>query len=229
MVLDDKPIRVGQAVRMALPRYIGMGCYNVLFTMIFGIVAMVMVVSVVCPLLYTSIFSAGLLGRFGGSGTVGAAGGLFLVLLILITIWGIVLVGATAAGQVYAVQAFVLERRSFSATLTRSIDLLTYRMGRNLLVFLGAGAIGSTLVASYSGTLLAGGAFLIQSLDIQLSMTVTQTLQILLATVTSVLLLPPLPIWMAMLHRQIAAERDGADLIAEVERWRATTEPEAQA
>lgn len=229
MALDNQPIKIGQTLRIPVSRYIGMGCYNVLFTIIFGIVAMVMVVSVICPLIYTSIFGAGLLGRFGGSGTMGAAGAVVLVLSILTSIWIIVLAGATMASQVYAVQAFALERQTFSATLTRSIDILTYRFGRNLLVFLGAGAISSTLVASYTGTLLAGGAFLLQFLDIELSLTATQTLQILLTTFTGVLLLPPLPIWMAMLHRKVSTERDGADLVTEVQHWKATVAPEGQA
>jgi hypothetical protein len=226
--LDGQPIRIGAVLRLGPGRLIGMGCYNLIFTMIFGSLASIMVLAIVCPLLYTSIFSAGLLGRFGGNGTLGAAGGLFGVLLILLLVWIVVIFGATVASQVYALQAFALERRPFGATLSRSIDLLTFKLGRTLLVFLGAGAIGSTIVAAYTGTIVAGGAALFRLLDIQLPPTASQALQTSLITLTGVVLLPPLPIWMAMLHRGLARERDGNDLRATVETWQARVTTETQ-
>jgi hypothetical protein len=124
------------------------------------------------------------------------------------------------ASQVYAVQAFALEQRSFSASLSRSIDLLTYRLGRNLLALLGAGAISGTLSLAYLGTLLAGGQSLLSALDVELSIVGSQALTTAATTASQVLLLPPLPIWMVMLHRALAAERDAPELQAAIAEWR---------
>jgi hypothetical protein len=158
----------------------------------------------------------------GGSGTLGAAAAVFSVLFGLIILAGVLLIGAMFASQVYAVQAFALERRSWSASLSRSVDLLTYRLGRNLLAFLGAGAISGTLSLAYLGTLLAGGQSLLGAFGVELSLESSQALTTAVTTASQVLLLPPLPIWMAMLHRALAAERDAPELQGAIAEWRAT-------
>ena len=222
--LDGEPIRVTHALRLSPLRAAGMGCYNLLFTLLSGTLGSIMIVSIACPILYSSIFGAGLLSAVGGTGTFGAAGGLFTVLLMLIILWVVVVSGATLSSVVYSVQAFALERRPFGATITRSVDLLTFRLGGCLLVFLGAGAIITTLMFAYTGALIVGGQSLLQFLDVELSDTARDVLTVTTSTASFVLVLPPLPIWMAMLHRSLAAERDGADLLPAIERWRAAFE-----
>ncbi len=223
MALDGQPIHVGTALRVRPGRVIGMGCYNVLFTLIAGIFSGGLALSIACPLLYASTLGAGVLtAAGGGSGTLGAAGAVFAVLFGLIILASVLLVGAMLASQVYAVQAFALERHSWSASLSRSVDLLTYRLGRNLLAFLGAGAISGTLSLAYLGTLLAGGQSLLSAFDVELSLVGSQALTTAVATASQVLLLPPLPIWMAMLHRAVAMERDAPELQTAIAEWRAT-------
>jgi hypothetical protein len=180
-------------------------------------------------MLYASTLGAGVLGAFGGgSGTLGAAGAVFVVLFGLIILATVLIFGAMLASQVYAVQAFALERRPFGATLSRSIDLLTYRLGRNLLAFIGAGAISGTLSLAYLGTLLAGGQSLLGVLDIELSLVGQQALTAAVTTASQVLLLPPLPIWMVMIHRALASERDVPELQTAIADWRTTIEEPAQ-
>lgn len=223
MALDGQPIRVGAALRTRPGRVLGMGCYNILFVLVSGVFAGMLVFAIACPLLYASTLGAGVLGAFGGgSGTLGAAGAVFIVLFGLILLAMVLILGAMLASQVYAVQAFALERRPFSASISRSIDLLTYRLGRNLLAFIGAGAISGTLSLAYLGTLLAGGQGLLSWLDIELSLVAQQALTTAVTTASQVLLLPPLPIWMAMLHRALAAERDVPELQNAIADWRAT-------
>jgi hypothetical protein len=221
MALDGEPIRVGAALRARPGRVFGMACYNVLFTLISGVFSGGLILSIACPLLYASTLGAGLLGAFGGSSSaLGAAGAVFIVLFGLIILATVLVFGAMLASQVYAVQAFALEQRSFSASLSRSIDLLTYRLGRNLLALLGAGAISGTLSLAYLGTLLAGGQSLLSALDVELSIVGSQALTTAATTASQVLLLPPLPIWMVMLHRALAAERDAPELQAAIAEWR---------
>lgn len=222
MVLDGKPIRVLEALRIGFVRTLGMGCYNIIFSVITSMFFSVISLFVVCPLLYGSLFGAGFLGILGGGGTVGAVGGLFGVLFAVGFLFNIAMSGAQVVSMVYAIQPFVLEQRSFGDTLSRNVDLLTFRFGRNLLVFIGAGTIFAMLLIVYIGTLVAGGAALLEFLDVEPSSLAINAMTVVLTTVSAVLFFPPVAIWMALLHRRAAQERDAADLVTTIEQWRGT-------
>ena len=218
--LAGRPIKLGAVLRLRPIRAVGMGCYGILLAIVSGLFSSVLVISVACPLIYAMLFGAGFLGSLGGSSILGAAGSLFGVVVGLIALSTLLLTSATFATLAYAVQAFALEDRPVGSAISRSIDLLLFRFGRNLLMFVGAGAIIGTLLIAYAGTILAGGAGILRLLDIEPSPIVAQALSSVVTTATWVLLLPPLPIWMAMLHRALAEERDGTELLAAVEQWR---------
>ena len=218
--LAGRPIKLGAVLRLRPIRAAGMGCYGILLAIVSGLFSSVLVISVACPLIYAMLFGAGFLGSLGGSSILGAAGSLFGVVVGLIVLSTLLLTSATFATLAYAVQAFALEDRPVGSAISRSIDLLLFRFGRNLLMFVGAGAIIGTLLIAYAGTILAGGAGILRLLDIEPSPIVAQALSSVVTTATWVLLLPPLPIWMAMLHRALAEERDGTELLAAVEQWR---------
>ncbi len=219
--LAGRPLALGSALRLRPGRALGMGCYGFILAIVSGLSSSILVISVACPLLYAMLFGAGFLGSIGGTGMLGAAGSVFGVIFSLIFLSTLLLTSASFASMAYAVQAFALEDRPIRSTISRSLDLLFFRLGRNLLVFIGAGAIIGTLLMAYLGTILVGGAGLLRLLDVQLSPIATQALSSAVATATWVLLLPPLPIWMAMLHRSLANERDGVDIVAAAEQWRA--------
>jgi hypothetical protein len=217
--LQGRPLKLRDALRLRPLRGLGMGCYGLVLAVVLVTFTMILGVAIVCPILYMMIFGIGILGRVGGSGSLGAIGSVFGVFFSLIVVVTLLITCAMLASLAYAVQAFALEDRRVGSAISRSLDLLLFRIGRNLLVFIGAGAIIGTLLIAYTGTLLAGGASLFQLLDLQLSPIATQALSSAVITASWVLLLPPLPIWMALLHRALAEERDGADLVAEIERW----------
>ncbi|HSH80467.1 MAG TPA: hypothetical protein VLA19_18215 [Herpetosiphonaceae bacterium] len=223
MALDRRPIRVRDALRIGPVRVIAMGCYTVLFFLITSICLLGLFLAVVCPLLWGASFGGTMIGALGGSGTIGAAGSFVVVIFGIAFLAVLLLSGAAFASQAYAVQAFALEQRPIGASMSRSVDLLTFRFGRNLLVFMGAGAIVSTLLVAYLGTLFGGGMGLLRFLDVELSPVTTTVLQSVATTATQVLLMPPLSIWMAMLHRALAQERDGQDLVVDVEAWHGRT------
>ncbi len=227
MALDRRPIRVRDALRIGPIRVIAMGCYTVLFFLITSICLLGLFLAVVCPLLWGASFGGTMIGALGGSGTIGAAGSFVVVIFGIAFLAVLLLSGAAFASQAYAVQAFALEQRPIGASMSRSVDLLTFRFGRNLLVFMGAGAIVSTLLVAYLGTLFGGGMGLLRFLDVELSPVTTTVLQSVATTATQVLLMPPLSIWMAMLHRALAQERDGQDLVVDVEEWHGRTRGDA--
>lgn len=218
--LDGRQVGIGQALRLGPRRALGMGCYGVLLAAIFGTFSGMAIVFVACPMLYAMIFGAGVIGSVGGSGALGALGSVVGVIFSLVFLSTLLLTSAMFASLAYGVQAFALEQRPVGQTISRSLDLLLFRLGRNLLIFVGAGAIIGTLLVAYAGAILAGGAGLLQVLEIELSPVALQSLQSAVGTFSWMLLLPPLPIWMAMLHRSLATERDAPDLVAAVERWR---------
>ncbi len=59
-------------------------------------------------------------------------------------------------------------------------------------------------------------------LDIEPSPLAISAITVVLTTVSATLFFPPVAIWMALLHRRSAQERDAADLIVTVEQWRGT-------
>ncbi len=218
--LDGRQVGIRQALRLGPLRALGMGCYGVLLAAIFGTFSGMAILFVACPMLYAMIFGAGVVGSVGGSGALGALGSVIGVIFSLVFLSTLLLTSAMFASLAYGVQAFALEQRPIGQTISRSLDLLLFRFGRNLLIFVGAGAIIGTLLVAYAGAILAGGAGLLQLLEIELSPVALQSLQSAVGTFSWVLLLPPLPIWMAMLHRSLAMERDAPDLVAAVEQWR---------
>lgn len=223
MILDGNNVNLRSVLRINPVRAVGMGCYNIVFTAVSSIFSSVVVSSVACPILYASTLSAGVLGSVGGTGTLGAIGAVLIVLFGLIMLVSLLLFGSVIASQVYAVQAWAIERRPFSAAMSRSIDLLTFRLGRSFLVFVGAGAISSTIWIAFVGALLVGGQSLFSLLDLDLAPGAGEALTLAATTASLVILLPPLPIWMAMLHRALARERDGVDLQRTIESWHSST------
>jgi hypothetical protein len=218
------PVRLGQVLRIGPVRAVGMGCHGLLLSAITGTFSGIVVISVACPLLYASVFGASILGAVGGS--AGPSGAIISMLTLVVSISFLavlLLTSSTFASLAYAVQAFALEDRAVGSSITRSIDLLLFRFGRSILVFVGAGAIIGTLLIAYLGTLFAGGYALLDWLDIELSPIARQALSGVASALTWVVLLPPLAIWMAMLHRSLAHERDAPELVAAVETWRTKT------
>ena len=221
MILDQQPISLRAALRFGPLRALGMGCYSVFFIAIAHVVAGSVYAAITCPILYAISFGTAFIGAVGGSGVLGAAGLAFTVIFLFMLVLALVTYTATLASQAYTVQAFALEQRPFGSSVGRSVDLLTFRFGRNLLVFLGAGTIVGTLMLAYAGTLLIGGNALFGFLQIELSTAARSALSTAVLTASFVLLVPPLPIWMALLHRRLAGERDARELQVEVEQWHA--------
>jgi hypothetical protein len=178
-------------------------------------------VFVSCPMFYVSFLSAALLASVNN--TVGAAAGAAaLVISQVSTLWSLVSFGGWLASVVYALQAFVLEPRPWGAAAGRSVDLLTARFGRSLLMFIGAGAIFGTLSLSYIGSLITLLLFFQDRLNLAIPPFASDALIIALVIASLVVLLPPLSIWMTMFHRQVALEHDGEELARRVAAWRST-------
>ena len=219
--LDDQPITLPAALRLNPARGCGMVIFNVLFMLLISFFTTIFSTIVACPLIYVSIVSVGVMVA-SSSGDNGAAGiALGIVLSQLGALWSITMVGSWLASTVYALQAFVLEQRSWTEAANRSLDLIFARFGHSLLMFMGAGAIFGTLLLSYLGSLLMLTTLIQNRLSLDLSPLAGDIIYIVITVASFVVLLPPLSIWMAMFHRRMANDRDGIDLGQRVTTWRA--------
>lgn len=219
--LSNRPITLAGALRIGPARGCGMILFNLLFSLIASVFAGVVSVVVSCPIFYLSILSSLLLRTL--SDLVGASAVLFIgVVGQLSTLWSLITFGGWLTSIVYALQAFVLEQRPWGAAVGRSVDLLSARFGRSLLMFMGAGAIFGTLSLSFIGTLIATLLIVQERLGLTIPPFASDALTIALVVGMLVVLLPPLSIWMAMFHRQIALEHDGDELTRRVAAWHTT-------
>lgn len=219
--LDDQPITLPAALRLNPARGCGMVMFNVLFTLLASFFTTMFSTIVACPLMYLSVVSVGVLAASSNIDN-GAAGIAFGIVISQIgTLWSITMLGSWLASTVYALQAFVLEQRSWSGAASRSFDLVFASFGHSLLMFMGAGAIFGTLILSYLGSLLVLTSVIQDTLSLDLSPLVGDIIYIVITVASLVVLLPPLSIWMAMFHRRMARERDGIELGQRVTTWRA--------
>ena len=219
--LNDRPITLAAALRIGPARGCGMIIFNLLFGFIASVFAGIMSVVVSCPMFYFSLLGGALLSTV--SNIVGASAGVFIgVISQISTLWSLISFGGWLASIVYALQAFALEQRPWGSAAGRSVDLLTARFGRSLLMFMGAGAIFGTLSLSFIGTLIATLLLIQDRLNLTIPPFASDAVTIALVVGTLVVLLPPLSIWMAMFHRQVALEQDGDELARRVAAWHAT-------
>ncbi|MBV9789888.1 MAG: hypothetical protein JOZ51_17000 [Chloroflexi bacterium] len=219
--LNDRPITLAAALRIGPARGCGMIIFNLLFGFIASVFAGIMSVVVSCPMFYFSLLGGALLSTV--SNIVGASAGVFIgVISQISTLWSLISFGGWLASIVYALQAFALEQRPWGSAAGRSVDLLTARFGRSLLMFMGAGAIFGTLSLSFIGTLIATLLLIQDRLNLTIPPFASDAVTIALVVGTLVVLLPPLSIWMAMFHRQVALEQDGDELARRVAAWHCT-------
>jgi hypothetical protein len=219
--LDKQPVTLSSALRITPGRGCGMILFNLLFSIIASVCASMLSVFVSCPMFYLSFLSAALLASVNDT-VAAAAGAAAIVISQFSTLWSLVSFGGWLASIVYALQAFVLEQRSWGAAAGRSIDLLSARFGRSLLMFLGAGAIFGTLSLSFIGSLITLLLIIEDRFNLTIPDFASDALIIALVIASLVLLLPPLSIWMTMFHRQVALEHDGEELARRVAAWHAT-------
>lgn len=223
--LDGQPVSLPSALRLSPARGCGMLVFNAFFAMFATIGAGIVSTVVACPLFYLPLLGIGLASSATSvSGAVGII--LFAALGQAGTFWSIAVSGAWLASMVFSVQPFALEQQSWSAAVSRALDVLFARFGRTLLMFLGAGAIFGTLILSYFGSIVVLLSVLQSALNLDDLPPLVGDITVIVVLIASlVVLLPPLAIWMAMFFRHTARERDGSDMSERVAAWQALAAP----
>lgn len=222
MAAAGQPIDLRRSLRIGPLRLAGMGCYGTAFTLVASMA--VSMLSTACFCGAYLLIGAGMIG-FAASGAAGGAVGeaaatmavvASAVAILAVYAASLVVNGAVYGSAVYAVQPFVQdEGLGVGAAMRRSLDLVTYRPGENLLAFLcaslvfGAAALAATLAI---GVLAPLPALFLLGAESPVARAVAAAAWVIGVAAAS----PLLPIWMALLYRQRRAQREGEGLAAQI-------------
>ncbi|NTU86158.1 MAG: hypothetical protein HGA45_43660 [Chloroflexales bacterium] len=217
MAMLNQQVSLRQALAIGPLRILGMGCYGSLFLLVAS--TAVSLVSTACFCVAYMFIGAGMFAFTAGFAQAGSLGeaaagialGLSVIALLAVYAASLVVNGAVYGSTVYAVQPFVQDQLRLGATMRRSLDLIGYRMGENLLAFLsaslvfGAAALASTLAI---GVLMPLPALFLLGGESPVARAITAAAWVAGVAVAA----PLLPIWMALLYQRRRAARDGEDL-----------------
>jgi len=198
-------------------RALGMGCYGSLLMAGMNVATSIVSLVCICPLYLGVSFMIGLgatvfVGAEGpGLAATGLLVGVGVLIILVIYACSLALSGAAYCGAVFGLQPLVHEQGRFSAGMGRSVDLLAYRFGGNLVAFLCASVVfGAISVAAALAVGLLAPLPLLIALGAESP--VTQAALGAAWVIGAILAAPPLPIWMTLLYERRVAERDGGDL-----------------
>lgn len=217
-IQEGHHIRLREALAIHPLRLVGMGCYTIVFYIFATIISSMFSMMCICPIYLVMLtFLGSISSAFGdtgsglGEGVMVAMSIIVLLLLMLLYGFSLAISGATHSSLVYALQPFIQETTSFGDSLERSIKLIIYRFGRNLLAFLLTSMVfaATAIAASIAiGVLLPLPLFWALGAESP----VAQISSALSWMIGLVIVLPPVPIWMTLLYERNRAAHDGAGL-----------------
>ena len=201
-------------------RAASMGCFTIIYYIIAQIVSSALSLVCICPMYIVGAIVIGGMANLSSSNGSLVALGAALIGIIFIGIYAFALIvgGSAYSSLIYGLQPWVQETRPFGESIQRSFELISYRFGRNLLAW----GLAAVLVAAIGLTVtLAVGLILPLPLTYALGSesVVAQAVSVSAWLIGFVVVLPPLPIWMALLYQRNRAAREGADLDAKVQEW----------
>src|SRR4051794_13733528 len=215
---EGRPVRFREAMAIHPLRATGMGCFTIVYAFVAQIVSSLISMACICPLYVVGFMGLAFVGAAANESSVGA----LAILAIGIFLGGfyasLMIIGATGSGLFYSLQPWVQESHSFGASVQRSLELIGFRFGRNLMVW----CLAALLIAAAGLTVMATIGILLPlpllyALGEEAPATRAATLGAWL--IGLMLVLPPLPIWMALLYQRNSAAHDGTDLVIKVREW----------
>lgn len=221
MVADGEPVSLRRSLAIGPVRVLGMGCYGTIFSFAASIAVSAVTTFCICGAYFVAVAVIGVAIGIGSTGGPAgeAAVGFFIAIgaVAFVVIYGasLVLNGAIYGSVVYVLQPFVHERTGIGKAIGRSLDLLIFRLGQNLLVFLcaslvfGAGALAATVAI---GVLVPLPALFLLGAESTVARAITAAAWVCGISAA----VPLLPVWMALLYRRRVVAREGQDLGARV-------------
>lgn len=219
---DGRPVRVREALAIPPLRALSMGCFSLVYYFIAQIVSSVLMMLCICPLYLVIIVVIGSTFSMPNSSSVAGMifGAFFAIFILGFYVFALIVGGASYSSLIYALQPWVQESLPFGESLSRSFEMIRYRFWNNLATW----GLAAVLMAAVALTvMLTMGLLAPLPLIFALNWDSRSEQAILVAAwmIGFVLVLPPLPIWMALLYRRNQVLHDGADLSARVQEWMA--------
>lgn len=215
---EGRAVRFREAMAIHPLRAAGMGCFTIVYTVVAQFVTSALSILCICPLYLLGLLFFGLTIT-ATNGVGAAAGGIILAVTFLFGVFGSLMISGTSGSVLfYGLQPWVQETRPFGESMGRSLELIAYRIGRNLVVWCLAAlliAAAGTSVTATIGTLLPLPLLYALGQDSSLARAISVSAWL----IGFIVILPPLPIWMALLYRHNRAAQEGADLRAKVQSW----------
>ncbi|MFV9502941.1 MAG: hypothetical protein AB4911_00095 [Oscillochloridaceae bacterium umkhey_bin13] len=218
MLAAGEPLRLRQALALGPLRVVGMGCYGTMFSLVAGTLVSALSGFIFCVFYLflgagiVAIASLGSLGGAAGEAVFSVLGSLVIFGFIMLYAATLVVNGAVYGSVVFAMQPFVHEELGFGGAIQRSLDLVGFRFGHNLLVFLctslvfGTAALAATIAL---GILVPGPILFLLGPESPVARAVAGLAWVLGIAAA----VPLLPIWMALLYHERRAIREGDDLV----------------
>src|SRR5829696_4064351 len=215
---DGRPVRFRAAMAIHPLRATGMGCFTIVYAFVAQIVSSLISMACICPLYMVGFLGLAFVGAAASESGIGAVAILAIGIFLGGFYASLMIIGATGSGLFYCLQPWVQESRSFGASMQRSLELIAFRFGRNLMVWCLAAlliaAAGLTVMATIGILLPLPLLYVLGEED-----PATRAATIGAWLIGRMLVLPPLPIWMALLYKRNSAAHDGTDLRAKVDTW----------
>jgi hypothetical protein len=215
---EGQPVRFREAMAIHPLRATGMGCFTIVYAFVAQIVSSLISVACICPLYLVGFMGLAVVGAAADESSIGALALLAIGIFLLGFYASLMIIGATGSGLFYCLQPWVQESRSFGESLQRSLELITFRFGRNLLVW----CLAALLIAAAGLTVMATIGMLLPLPLLYVlgeESPATRAATIGAWLIGLMLVLPPLPIWMALLYRQNQASFEGKELAAKIQVW----------
>ena len=215
---EGRAVRFREAMAIRPLRAAGMGCFTIVYAFVAQFATSLLSIVCICPLYLLGLLFFGLtVAATDGAGS--AVAGVVLALAFVFGVFGSLMIsGASGSVLFYGLQPWVHEARPFGESVRRSLELIGYRIGRNLVVWCLAAmlvAAAGTTVTATIGTLVP--LPLLYALGEESSL--GQAVAVGAWLIGLMLILPPLPIWMALLYLRNRAAYEGADLQAKIQSW----------
>lgn len=215
-----RQVQLRAALALRLPQVAGMGCFSLVYGILMQIASTMLAVVCICPLYAFAALGIGLIAAVAEGDSAMTALGLALVGVIFLGFYLFILIvgGASYCSLVYALQPWAQEDQPFGVSLQRSFELIGYRFIRNATVW---GLAALLLAAAALIVTLAVGLLVPLPLIFALGedSPVAQAVAASAWMLGLIVVVPPLPIWMALHYRRNLALRQGADLEERVSAW----------
>jgi len=220
--IEGRPIDLRETLAIH-PAVIGRaGCFSVVYGILMQLVSSVLSILCICPIYVVGVITSVALPVAPGESSDVVLAVLLIVssmLLAGVYLLGFIIGGIGYSSLLYALQPWLIERLRFGEAMERSVDLIRFRLRRNLLVWglsaLLVFAVGIP-VSLAVGVLIPLPALLLLGAESSLAQAIAGTAWLL----GLALVMPPWLISMTLLYRRNLAARSGADLARRVAAWR---------